>query len=305
MRIKLLFGKQKELLLLAKKQETWKDLSLKLKLNQNYLVNELFKETRTLSEDTYKLLNDLTGKNFDEFIVERLENYWGKSKGGKNAVESQLKYFKPVSFNNFLAELCGIILGDGHLEYYQNGKKIRSYSLTVTGHSVKDSNYLRKYVNNLIKQLFNYDSRFKNSNDGNGLYLVVNGKRLIEFFEKIGIKPGNKKINSQGIPAWILENKDYLAACLRGLMDTDGSIHYISKHNRNLRITFTSYIPKLLDDVRESLLRLGFHPSKIIKGNQIFITRKEDIQLYLKLIGFSNDKHLNRLQNFQKKASVE
>lgn len=305
MRIQLKKGKQSELILLAKKSGTWQELASKLNVNMRYLCNELFKETRTLSEKIYLLLCSLTGQDFDRFVVGRFEDNWGKSKGGKNAVEFHLKELNHVFFSSDLAELCGIILGDGHLEYYQDGKKIRSYSLTITGHSIDDSNYLRQYIKNLIKQIFNYDSRFKQSKDSNGLYLVVNGKRLVEFFNNIGIKPGNKKINSQGIPSWIINNRGYLVACLRGLIDTDGSIHHISKNNRNLRITFTSYIPRLLEDVRISFLKLGFHPSKIIKGNQIFLTRKDDIKLYLETIGFSNDKHLNRVLSFQKEASVE
>ncbi len=161
-------------------------------------------------------------------------------------------------------------------------------------------------MNNLIKQLFDYSCRYKGSSTKQAIYLIVNGKRLVEFFGELGLKPGNKKTNNQGIPNWILCNEGYLKACLRGLIDTDGSIHYISKNNKNLRISFTSYIPKLIEEVRNSFLKLGFHPSKIIREKQIFLTRKQDINHYLNTIGFNNDKHLNRLKKFtQHRALVE
>jgi len=130
----------------------------------------------------------------------------------------------------------------------------------------------------------------------NGIHLVIYGKKIIEFVKKKGINSGNKKVNHQKIPDWILENKGYLAACLRGLIDTDGCIYYISKKtNKNLRISFTSYIPALMNDVRTSLIGLGFHPSKVMRGEDICISSKEDVDKFLKEIGFSNDKHLKRL----------
>lgn len=306
MRIQLDYGKQEELILLAKKDGTWKELAEKLDVNMNYLCNELSKESRSLSEQTYMRLCTLIGRDYNLFIKSKLEDNWGKSKGGLNSSGSRIKPFKAPNLSENLAELCGIILGDGHLEYYQDGKKIRSYGLTVTGHSLEDLNFLKKHVNNLIKQLFDYSSRYKGSSTKQAIYLIVNGKKLVEFFTEIGIKSGNKKTHNQGIPNWILDNENYLKACLRGLIDTDGSIHYISKNNRNLRICFTSYIPKLIDDVRNAFLKLGFHPSKIIKCNQIFLTRKENIQRYIDTIGFNNDKHLNRIKRFyEQKALVE
>ena len=114
--------------------------------------------------------------------------------------------------------------------------------------------------------------------------------------KSLGIKPGNKKKNNQGIPSWIKNNKKYLIKCIKGLIDTDGSIHYISKKNLNLRISYTSYIPKLLKEVRGGLIKIGFTPSKIISKKQIFLSRQKDIKNYIKEIGFGNQKNLNRLK---------
>lgn len=76
------------------------------------------------------------------------------------------------------------------------------------------------------------------------------------------------------------------------------------KNNKNLRISFVSYIPNLLRDVRASLVKLGFHPSKIIRRKQIFLSRKEDIRLFIKSVGFGNPKHLKRFQDLSKNAPV-
>lgn len=40
-----------------------------------------------------------------------------------------------------------------------------------------------------------------------------------------------------------------------------------------------------------SLIDLGFHPTKIIK-NAIYITRKNEIELFIKKINFNNPKNI-------------
>ena len=298
MRIKLKRGKQKELLTLAKGRLTWNLLGGKINLSEHYLGNELNNEKRLLDEKVYRELCNLASTNFDNFIEEKLENDWGRSKGGTNSKGNTKLFVKPKE-NEKLAELFGIILGDGHLEILKIGKKIRCYSLNIAGHIKEDREYLLNYVNNLIEHIFKEKAHIKLSPKDNCVHVVIHGKNLTKFIQSKGIYPGNKKKNNQGIPDWIKGNKKFLKKCIRGLIDTDGSIHCISKNNKNLRICFTSYIPKLIDDTRNSLISLGFHPSKIIKGNQIFLSRKEEIEKYIQEINFKNKKHLNRYKRLK------
>lgn len=303
MRIKLKKGKQAELITLAKKDKTWLELSKELDIVPDYIRNELRKEKRLLSEKVYLTLCELTKTNYEKFIEEKLNDNWGRLKGGLNS-EGNTKKIKLPRKSEYLSELIGTILGDGHIESYTKGTKIRCYSITITGDSRNDKEYLSNYITNIIKKLFREDTKIKESEDSNTLYLRVYGKEIVKFLNNLGLKSGNKKENNQSIPKWIKNNKNYLIPCLRGLVDTDGSIHYISKNNKNLRISFTSYIPNLLNDVRNSLIKLGFNPSKIINEKQIFLSRKENIERYIKTIGFSNEKHLNRIKKFNSRAPV-
>ena len=82
MRIKLKEGKQRELILLAKGNFTWDELANQLKINSHYLSIELKKEERLLSEEIYKKLCEINKLDFNRFIENKLENNWGKSKGG-------------------------------------------------------------------------------------------------------------------------------------------------------------------------------------------------------------------------------
>ena len=113
--------------------------------------------------------------------------------------------------------------------------------------------------------------------------------------ESKGLKTGNKIKSQVTIPQWIIENKKFLQACLKGLIDTDGCIHHMSKRDHNLlRITFTNYNQKLLYDTRAAFIKLGFNPSKIIRSRDFYLSRQEEIRKYLKEIGFSNKKHIDR-----------
>jgi len=80
-------------------------------------------------------------------------------------------------------------------------------------------------------------------------------------------------------------------------MDTDGSIYKLTNQN-SYQINFKNFNKVLLNDAREGFLDLGIKCSKISKGNSIYITKKEEIVKFFKLIGFRNSKHLNRIKMF-------
>lgn len=303
MRIVLKECKQKELILFAKGNLSWKELSKLLNCSPTYLSNDLKYEFRYLSHFLYEQLCKMTNKNFDEFIIDKLDDNWGRSKGGKNST-GNTKYFNEPLESIELAELFGIIVGDGHVEKITVGKKVRCYSIDIAGDSRNDKDYLTNYVSSLFKKLFNEKGSLRYSKNSNCLHLKIHGKKIVEFIEKKGILSGNKKNNCQTIPEWIFSDNNYLESFIRGLIDTDGCVYYISKNNRNLRISFTSYISTLISDVRASFIKLGFHPSEIIRNKDIILSRKEEVKRFIDEIGFSNNKHLKRIQKLNNCALV-
>jgi len=61
-------------------------------------------------------------------------------------------------------------------------------------------------------------------------------------------------------------------------MDSDGSIHRMSKKDFNLiRINFTNYNRQLLTNTRIGFIELGFSPSKIIRNRVFYISKKLEI----------------------------
>ena len=208
------------------------------------------------------------------------------------------------SLSTELAEFMGILFGDGNSYKRVIGKKIRAYQVRIAGHATHDLEYLSSFVLPLAQRLFGVSGSFYFQKDRRGVQLRFDRKKLQEALDQFGFPPGNKLKNSLHIPAWIKENESYMVPFLRGLIDTDGSLHRMSNQDPNLlRINFTNYDVHLLGEIRALFVSLRFHPSKIILNKQFFLSRKADLQRYIKQVGFNNPKHINRLLLFQKEIA--
>lgn len=295
MRIRLKEGKQKELILRAKKDKTWKEMSKILGISDQYLYRDLRNEKGLLSERVYIKLCNLTKENFDKFVIKRLNDHWGQSLGGRNSSGSTKK-LPEIKFDDRLAEFVGAVLGDGHVQF---NREKGVYHIRIAGDLIKDKEYHTNYLRNLVNKVSNLKAVEIRRPKSNERFLDTYSKNLVNLFISMGINSGNKIKNQSTIPKWIWKDKNLLQACIRGLIDTDGSIFRMSNKDPNLiRIGFTNYNQTLLSDTRKALIALGFNPSKIILEKTFYISRQEEIKKYLKEIGFSNNKHKERLNQF-------
>lgn len=201
-----------------------------------------------------------------------------------------------------LAELVGIILGDGNIHVHQKGNSVGTYSLRIAGNYLKDYEYLTIYVANLCKGLFNTKPRIYKQPNVNCIYVIIDGRLIVDFLIEIGLKVGNKIKSQVTIPYWILQNNDYIKACIRGLIDTDGCVYEMLPHWPGLfQINFENRNYTLLKDVRGALIKLDYNPSKIcgkrtINGTKFYIFRKEEIKKFYKEIGSNNDRNIKQFE---------
>lgn len=291
MRLKFKEGKQKELILLAKGGMTWFNLSKMLGVSEGYLRNELRKEERLLSDKIYDSLCKLSGKNYDKFILERFDDHWGRSKGGTISTGNTKEITIP-RYSAKLAELYGIMLGDGCLTSI-NDKGQGVYLLRIIGDSRLDKTYFDFLVKPLVESLFGIKTKIRKIKNKNTIVLVAQSRKLVDFFEKLGFKSGDKIRNKLDIPEWIRSNPNYLCSCIRGIYDTDGGAYKLPKQNV-FQIAFTNHNFILLNRVRDSLFSLNIFPSKITQGKRIYITKKSELRKFLKGIGFNNERHSSK-----------
>ena len=201
-----------------------------------------------------------------------------------------------------LAELVGILLGDGNI-YIHRGKKSTGYMIRITGNSTTDQEYLLNYVKPLCENIFGTPVKMYKHKRVKELFLILYSKKAVDFLISIGLRAGDKIQNQVSIPPWIFENDLFLKACIRGLVDTDGSIYELKPQWPGVwQICFTNKNEKLLVDFDEGLTKVGIFCSKIYRYKdgkrtpKIYITKKSELSKFYKEIGFSNPKHSNKLQ---------
>lgn len=232
-----------------------------------------------------------------EYRISQWEKWWEKM--GYKKLPSSFKSLniKIPKKNTDLAELSGIILGDGHIGLSQ---------VTITLNATDDSLY-SLYIVSLIEKLFGVTPSISKRKGMNAVVISISRKKLVDFLGTIGLHPGNKTERQVDVPSWIKESLTFSKACVRGLVDTDGCVvnecHSInSKKYCYMRIAFTNASQPLLQSVFKVLEGLDFSP-KMRNNKRVQVEKNEEIRRYFRIIGTSNPKHIARFKKFGKRMN--
>lgn len=224
-----------------------------------------------------------------KYRIKKWRAWWKKE--GKYKPWSTIMKAKPIQKphrSKALAEFVGIMLGDGGMSQRQ---------LTVTLHHVDDRAYL-VFVKRLIGKLFHVPTTVYHDQKDSVHRLTVSRTELVRFCTKIGLIMGNKVIHQVNIPSWILHSHQYSIACLRGLIDTDGSIfqhryRVKGKWYTYTKMGFTNRSKPLLCSVQKILKNLKIY--SIITGKyNVRIDSQSGLHRYFATVGSHNPKHLKR-----------
>ncbi len=198
-----------------------------------------------------------------------------------------------------LAELIGIILGDGNLHKKSN-------CITITG-SLEDLHYYELIVIPLFQDLFSKIPKLRKRNDRNSYYLQLENKTIFDILLSCGLRRGNKTENAS-IPQFIISNKKLIKHFLRGLFDTDGCLKF-SKQSRN-----TYYYPRIQIGLKESALSLGirallkkleFNFSQYKDKKDLIyyqISGKKNLEKWMREIGSNNPVHKTKYLVWKKQG---
>jgi len=206
------------------------------------------------------------------------------------------KFFEPKPFSKprrtqKLAEFMGIMMGDGGMSKYQ---------ICITLHHIDDKEYSR-FVVGLIKKLFNIVPAVYHRPALSVFEIVVSRVELVNYLHLLGLPIGNKVRQKFDIPDWIRQNSKFQVACVRGLVDTDGSIfnHAYKVKNRQYsykKLCFASASEPLRNSVFNIMTSSGLSPH-LAGSRDVRLDSKKDMELYLKIFGSHNPKHLKRYAN--------
>lgn len=150
-----------------------------------------------------------------------------------------------------LAYVIGATLGDGNLSRPNK----RATRLRITCDS-RYPNIAREIVSSLSILFPHNKVSFVQGPKITYFNISVYSNKLDGYMPwKVG--GGSKIEQSATVPLWILAKKQYIRACLRGLIHTDGSIYYDRGY---VMVNFCTNIPDLAKNAKEMMEILGYRP---------------------------------------------
>jgi len=148
------------------------------------------------------------------------------------------------------AYIIGVALGDGNLSS-PGGKTVR---LRIT--CDKKYPFLYKKIINSLQLLLPDNKVGIVDRDVNCLDISIYSNQL-ENLLGWKAKGGSKFIQKASVPDWVKSNKNYTIECLRGLIETDGSI-YLDRGYK--MVIFKNIVFELAQDFYNMMVIVGFKP---------------------------------------------
>jgi|APHM01.1.fsa_nt_gi hypothetical protein len=225
--------------------------------------NFLYKQ-HSMDRETFQKLEELHGKEIDHDKIEYID---GKGRKDQITIEKNIQS----------AELIGIILGDGYLQERSGNQGTSSYRLVITVH--QNENTLQEHAKNLLYSLTNKKPSIHDLKESKATQIIVYSKEIIKELKQLGLQPGDKTVNQVNVPQWIKNDRSYVRKCLRGLVDTDGTIYRQTTDNRVI-IQFKNLSEPLLSDFKYMCGLLEYSPSKAGE-NTVQIARQNQVQNFI------------------------
>src|SRR3989344_9019398 len=213
-----------------------------------------------------------------------------------------------LELNEELAEAIGVILGDGY--FYFKRKKGGS-GIVIAENSIEDKYYV-KYLINLFKKFGVAPTTYKQKGK-NVIYLSIKSKRFVEELLLLGLVPGPKK--NLKIPELIKAGDSSIkSSFLRGIVDTDFCILFHKGATRRshtypiISTTFSnfSFIKEIKSLIEEFGIKVNIYSSirrinnKTYPQYDICMFGAKNLELWIKNIGFRNEKHLSKIAFWEK-----
>jgi len=183
-----------------------------------------------------------------------------------------------------LAYIIGVAIGDGNLSN-PNGRAVRlriTCDLSYPQIIVRICSALKRLLpNNKVSIIKRAKTYCDISCYSNSWETILNWKA----------KNGPKHQQNIHIPNWIKNNKEYCKYCLRGLMETDGSIYFDRKYKM---VNFTSIIPQVAQDCTKMIKNIGFKPNiyqvkKNVKNYRYTVRISSRVQEFIDCIGLEKN----------------
>ncbi len=129
-----------------------------------------------------------------------------------------------------LAELIGVILGDGHIRKYPRTEELSIFS------NSNNAGFIERY-SNLIEKIFEKKPVLRNHGKANCTRIRIYQK---EIQSRLDIPYSPRGLLKIEVPGWILKDRKLIVRYLRGLYEAEGS-HCIHKPTSTYKVFFTNH----------------------------------------------------------------
>lgn len=172
-----------------------------------------------------------------------------------------------------LAELIGVVLGDGHVCVFP-----RTESLRIVCNSGNPGEAVH-YVC-MMERVFGKRPTMRRRIGENAIDIQLYEKHISR---RLGVKGGDRSRSRVVVPRWVLEKKEYMVRYLRGLYEAEGCfcVHLPTSTHK---LFFSNHNPFLLGIVYRLVKLLGFHPHK--SRYQVQVSRKDEVYRLMELLQF-------------------
>ncbi len=219
-----------------------------------------------------------------------------------------------MEFSKELAEFFGILTGDGYINQYVLPKRKVSV-IEVTGNKEKDFDYMKNYVSELIKSLFNLSPKIYLRESQNTIRVIIYSKEVFNTIKEIGFPLGEKgEIN---VPEWVVKDEMLFRHFIKGFFDTDGHLTLKNKEGKKYPViglsskskTLLEQMKKFLDSLSISSYlgpNRGRNDPRVKKGEldyKLQISGKKNVKLFFDNIGSNNKRNLSKLGEWESRES--
>tara|TARA_Y100000310_G_C20602352_1_gene773732 strand:+ start:546 stop:1265 length:720 start_codon:yes stop_codon:yes gene_type:complete len=222
----------------------------------------------------------------------------------------------PTNLSSGLSYICGVLAGDGSIGVRKHKNE---YSIKCVGNPKDEKQFYKIVIKPLFKKLFGIDIKLKHHDLNTTYGFTLYSKSLVKYLtEHIGLPLGRKDTQLR-IPRILLNDEELLLNFIRGVFDTDGCMCFKKRYKKVPYypvISFSSSNELFTRDIVKVLKSQSFKmhyvysykmkDKRIPKGyseiNRIELNGKNNLNLWLNKIGFSNPKHLAKIKLFGVKS---
>lgn len=172
-----------------------------------------------------------------------------------------------------LAELIGVIWGDGYI-----GKFPRTESLRIVSNS-NNLGFIERY-SDLIENVFDKKPAVAHRRSSGAVDITIYENHISK---RLGVPSGSKKDKNMRVPRWVSANRQYIIRYLRGLYEAEGTFSFHKKTYTH-KFIFSNRNESILSTVERLLKKLGFHPHR--SKDKIQISKKWEVEKVRKLLHF-------------------